>query len=114
MGKNGQVKRKDEPTCFTYDAKENVMLGGALRRRFDRILVQTRQRPGGVVATTTTTTTTTTMVKDVELIGREKIGDTTWTKESNWNGRVTRKVVPLAPSDHFGYVVNLVVGGREN
>ena len=99
MGKNGKVKKKDEPTCFTYDAKENVMLGGSLRRRFDRILVRSRD---GVNIT----------VSDIALIGRDRIGDTTWTKESNFMGRVSSKVVPLAPSDHFGYVASLVVDGN--
>ena len=98
MGKNGKVKKKDEPTCYTYDAKDNPMLGGSLRRRFDRILVRTQN---GVSTT----------VEDIELIGREKIGDTTWTKESQWNGRVTSKVVPLCPSDHFGFVARLSAEG---
>ena len=99
MGKNGKVKKKDEPTCYTYDGKENVMLGGSLRRRFDRILVRSRD---GVKTT----------VSDIELIGRNRIGDITWTKESNYMGRVSTKVVPLAPSDHFGFVATLIVDGN--
>jgi len=55
MDKNGKIKKKDEPNCFTYDGKENPMLSGSLRRRFDRILFRTQND-----TTTTTTTTTTT------------------------------------------------------
>jgi len=79
MGKNGKVKKKDEPTMYTYDAKESAMLGGSLRRRFDRILLRTQN---GIK----------TDVLDCELIGKEPLYGLTWNKESTWNGRTTTKV----------------------
>ena len=96
--RNGKVKKKDEPTCYTYDGKDSPMLGGNLRRRFDRILL--RQKTGLEVD-----------VDDLELIGKDPIEGLQWTKESSWNGRVTRKVVPVLPSDHFGLVVSMNAGG---
>jgi tyrosyl-DNA phosphodiesterase 2 len=96
--RNGKVKKKDEPQCYTYDAKENPMLGGNLRRRFDRILLRRKLRGDAKLQL---------QIEDVELIGKDPIPGLTWTKVSSWNGRETTKVVPVLPSDHYGYVVTV-------
>ena len=97
VSKNGKVAKKNVPACYTYDAKENPMLGGNLRRRFDRILI----RPKSEVQL---------QIKGIDLIGKDAIPGLTWRKESVWQGRVTSvKDVPVAPSDHFGYVATLQI-----
>ncbi|CAB9507318.1 Endonuclease/Exonuclease/phosphatase family [Seminavis robusta] len=92
--KNGKVKKKDEPQCYTYDCKESAMMGGYLRRRFDRILLRTQQQKGDA--------TVNVRERGIELIGKEPIEGLQWRKENQFNGNI--KVVPVLPSDHFGYV----------
>ena len=97
--RNGRVRKKDEPMCYTYDPKANPMMSGSLRRRFDRILIR---HQNGLRTT----------VEDIELIGKERIGTLTYTKQNMWQGKVTgSKVMPVCPSDHFGYVAKVNVHG---
>lgn len=83
---------------YTFDSKENPMLKGNLRRRFDRCLVSCRENK---LITHTT-----------ELVGKEAIPGLRWRKEvQKWSyGKPTDQVSydmrPLAPSDHFGLVVS--------
>jgi hypothetical protein len=72
---------------YTYDAKENPMLGGSLRRRFDRCVWQSKSHK----------------VSRIETIGRQALPNLVWNKRNMYNG--TSKQVPVAPSDHFGMVV---------
>lgn len=81
-------------TCYTYDGKMNPMLGGNLRRRFDRCLL----RAGNSASVRTVSTS---------LLGTEAIPDLTWQKYNDWNRSF--KEMPTAPSDHFGYVANLQI-----
>jgi hypothetical protein len=73
---------------YTYDAKENPMLGGNLRRRFDRCVWQSKSHT----------------VSQLETIGRQALpNNLVWNKRNTFNG--ASKQVPVAPSDHFGMVV---------
>ncbi len=84
--------RQVEPQSpgFTYDPKENPMLGGGnIRRRFDRILVHPRD--GDNVGVTS-----------VNIVGKEALPGLTYTiPPTRYDGPKTRLV---APSDHFGLV----------
>lgn len=79
-------------TCYTYDGKLNPMLGGNLRRRFDRCLV--RNTSSGQVETTGT-----------QLVGTGALVGLTWQKYNPY--KQTYKEVPTAPSDHFGLMVQM-------
>ena len=80
------------PTGYTYDAKENPMLGGNLRRRFDRCLVLSSQLRKN-------------KIHKFELLGKEAIPNLTYNKRNPYNG--STRTVPVAPSDHFGIAVTL-------
>lgn len=84
--------RQVEPQSpgFTYDPEENPMLGGGnIRRRFDRILVHTRDRDKVGVSS-------------VDIVGKEALPGLTYTiPPTRYHGPKTRLV---APSDHFGLV----------
>lgn len=81
-------KDAGEKFDYTYDAKDNCMLAGNLRRRFDRCIYLTPQKKG-VSAT----------------VGLKKFGQKAidppliWNKKNPYNGS-TRKV-RVGPSDHF-------------
>jgi hypothetical protein len=87
-----ETKTAVNQTCYTYDGKMNPMLGGNLRRRFDRCLLRS-----GNSATVQAVTSS--------MLGTEAIPDLTWQKYNDWNRSF--KEMPTAPSDHFGYLVNL-------
>lgn len=76
------------PKDYTYDGKENPMLGGSLRRRLDRCLYFS---PNKAIST------------QFQKLGMEAIPDLTWNKKNPFNG--TTRTVPVAPSDHFGIAV---------
>jgi hypothetical protein len=79
---------------YTYDAKLNPMLGGSLRRRFDRILMYDRWAcPVQVMST--------------QMLGTQAIEDWTWMKYNSYTE--TSRETPTAPSDHFGYKVTFQV-----
>jgi len=83
---------------FTYDSKENPMLKGNLRRRFDRCLTCFRDDNLSVHTT--------------DLIGKESMPGLQWRKEvQKWSygkptGETSYDMRPLAPSDHFGLVAH--------
>ena len=85
---------------YTYDAKENPMLRGNLRRRFDRCLACFRKGA-----------TESLRVESTELIGKDAIKGITWQKEkSQWGrGGGTGQIItlPVCPSDHFGLCVQI-------
>lgn len=87
--------RQVEPTAqgYTYDPKENPMLGGgSLRRRFDRILVQKRGDDKAHVTS-------------VEIVGKEALPGISYViPPTRFRGPQKR---PVAPSDHFGLVTKL-------
>jgi hypothetical protein len=87
---------------YTYDAKENPMLGGNLRRRFDRCLLlpatalmRTPKSPSGSPP----------LVQHFDFLGTNAIPDLTWEKRNPYNGSC--RLVPVAPSDHFGIAITL-------
>jgi len=78
---------------FTYDAKENPMLNGNLRRRLDRCIYISSQQ----------------QTQDYKSIGLKKVGEKAipnlaWNKKNPYNGNV--KTMPVAPSDHFGIMIS--------
>jgi len=78
---------------FTYDAKENPMLNGNLRKRLDRCIYITSQQK----------------TQDYKSIGLKKVGEKAipnlvWNKKNPYNGSV--KAMPVAPSDHFGIMIS--------
>jgi hypothetical protein len=81
-----------KPLDYTYDGKENPMLSGNLRRRFDRCIYYTAQNIASAAPSTM-----------LRKLGTKAIPSLTWTKKNPWNG--TSKVVPVAPSDHFGIAI---------
>jgi hypothetical protein len=83
-----ETKPKASATCYTYDGKMNPMLGGNLRRRFDRIVMH----GNGTKAVST------------KLLGTEALPDLVWSKYSDYTR--TSKEMPTAPSDHFGYLAS--------
>eukprot|EP00978_Attheya_sp_CCMP212_P002517 scaffold5122_cov60-Attheya_sp.AAC.3 len=93
---------------YTYDAKINPMLGGNLRRRFDRCLVRTNN-PTTRTTTTATDATSSITIERTELIGQDPIEGIQWHKEQrNFHtglptGQI--KTLPVLPSDHYGLLV---------
>lgn len=82
-----------EVAGYTYDAKENPMLGGNLRRRFDRCLVLSNQNSHNK------------LIHNFELLGKKAIPNLTYVKRNPYND--TSRTVPVAPSDHFGIAVTI-------
>ena len=71
---------KDPGKCndYTYDGKENLMLLGNLRRRFDRCIYMTNSNFPG--------TTTTTITTRLDKLGMTAIPNLTWNKKNPFNG----------------------------
>lgn len=86
----GDWKDPGRRNDYTYDGKENPMLGSNLRRRFDRC----------IYLTSPSMTSTTARL---DKLGMTAIPRLTWNKKNPFNG--TTKTVPVAPSDHFGIAV---------
>ena len=91
------LDRHPDQDGFTYDARMNPMLGGNLRRRFDRCLVQF---PNEMSRQT---------VNIASTIGTRAIDGLIWRKEiMKWQqglgltGSGQFKSVPVLPSDHYG------------
>mmetsp|Transcript_27877 Transcript_27877/g.61409 ORF Transcript_27877/g.61409 Transcript_27877/m.61409 type:complete len:605 (+) Transcript_27877:54-1868(+) len=88
------------PFDYTYDAKENPMLNGNLRRRLDRCIytsqpIKTRgsnERRQNFRST------------NLQKIGREIIPNLVWNKKNSYNGNI--KKMPVSPSDHFGIMIS--------
>lgn len=71
---------------FTYDAKQNDMLRGYLRQRFDRIFVKLENyRP-----------------VQIELVGKTPLPGVTYMKTAMVRGRMESASYPVLPSDHYG------------
>lgn len=91
---------------FTYDSRENQMLTGNLRRRFDRCLVKFQN-----INSSTTTSTKTIDLKSittVKLVGTEAIEGLFYGKVMKGYGfKPTGEIrnLPVLPSDHFGLSV---------
>jgi len=83
---------------FTYDAKENPMLGGSLRRRFDRCLFYSPSKATGNNKRWKFESV------GLQKIGKEAIPNLVWNKRNMYNGSV--KQTQVTPSDHFGIVVS--------
>jgi hypothetical protein len=82
--------RTTEPG-YTYDPKKNPMFnGGNLQRRFDRCLIR------GTEAT---------VLGRPQIVGQAALPALTFEKVNPYTGLA--KTMPVAPSDHFGYVCKL-------
>lgn len=86
--KNSSWKDAGKPFDYTYDGKENPMLGSNLRRRFDRCLYLSRDNAETV---------------SLQKLGKTAIPNLTWNKKNPYNG--TSRQVQVAPSDHFGIAI---------
>jgi endonuclease/exonuclease/phosphatase family metal-dependent hydrolase len=86
------VQRKKSDKCYTYDARDNPMLGGSLRRRFDRTLIFARNNAAHEQL----------QVLGTKLIGTQALPGLTFQKENTYTKTFSTK--PVAPSDHFGFV----------
>ncbi len=86
---------KDAGTPFdhTYDAKENPMLSGNLRRRLDRCLYLSKKNASKGFES-----------KCLQKIGKEPIPNLVWNKRNSYNNSV--KKMEVAPSDHFGILIH--------
>jgi hypothetical protein len=84
---------------YTYDPKKNPMLsGGNLQRRFDQCLI--RGESGG------TTGVKLCSEQRPEIVGQAALpGDVTFEKYNACTK--SSKTMPVAPSDHFGYICKL-------
>jgi hypothetical protein len=95
--KDSWMESKADHDGYTYDSKENPMLKGNLRRRFDRCLISS---PSQDIIT-----------QSSDLIGKDAIEGYKYRKEvPEWRygkptGNVTYQDRPLCASDHFGLVV---------
>jgi hypothetical protein len=85
------------PFDYTYDAKENPMLNGNLRRRFDRCIYLSRPKGEGPQGRN---------YKSIGLqkIGKESIPDLVWNKKNPYNDTI--KIMAVNPSDHFGIMTH--------
>lgn len=101
----GDWKDAGTPRDYTYDAKENPMLGGNLRRRFDRCIYLTQKNSKNNPGMETTTTT------HLKKLGLTAIPNLTWNKRNSFNGTV--RTVPVAPSDHFGLAITFETSGKD-
>jgi endonuclease/exonuclease/phosphatase family metal-dependent hydrolase len=79
---------------YTYDAKLNPMLGGGLRRRFDRCLVRAAPKSSLSILTT-------------KLVGQESLPGLFFDKHNPYKPGAPPRRVPTAPSDHFGLLAEL-------
>ena len=101
------LKSRPENEGYTYDAKKSPMLGGNLRRRFDRCLVYQKEEEGISKPQID--------IKKAHLIGIEPIDGLEWKKEViKWRGGSTGeyKVLQVLPSDHYGLHVTLDITGK--
>jgi hypothetical protein len=78
---------------FTYDAKENPMLNGNLRRRLDRCIYIRSQRKEQNYKS-----------DGLQKVGEKAIPNLVWNKKNSYNGSI--KAMPVAPSDHFGIMIS--------
>ncbi|GKY96876.1 hypothetical protein MPSEU_000646700 [Mayamaea pseudoterrestris] len=93
------VQRKKSEKCYTYDPRDNPMLGGNnLRRRFDRAIIFARHETAHAQL----------HVLGTKLIGTEALPGLTFQKLNTYTQTYLTK--PVAPSDHFGFVSELKLG----
>jgi endonuclease/exonuclease/phosphatase family metal-dependent hydrolase len=88
---------------YTYDAKENAMLGGSLRRRFDRVLI--RQRPPSTDAAAPIRPAL--IPTDAAIVGQEVLQPGLTFLKQAWSGNYPARKYPVVASDHFAVLVKL-------
>jgi hypothetical protein len=104
----GETTKKSTNAGYTYDAKINPMLGGNLRRRFDRCLLRSRKPDAA------STPHDSWKVKSLNavLLGQDALPGLTWEKYNPY--KKTYSESPTAPSDHFGLVVQIQLSKRND
>ncbi|XP_073309323.1 uncharacterized protein [Primulina huaijiensis] len=78
---------------WTYDTKSNKMLSGnrTLQKRLDRFVCKLKDFK----------------VKEIEMIGMDAIEGLSHIKEKRVKGQVTKLVLPVLPSDHYGLLLTI-------
>ncbi|KZV16147.1 tyrosyl-DNA phosphodiesterase 2-like [Dorcoceras hygrometricum] len=78
---------------WTYDTKSNKMLSGnrTLQKRLDRFVCKLKDFK----------------VKEIEMIGMDAIEGLSYIKEKRVKGQVTKSVLPVLPSDHYGLLLTI-------
>ena len=89
------IPRKKSEKGYTYDSRDNPMLGGSLRRRFDRTIVLARNDMAHQQF----------QVLGTKIIGTDALPGLTFEKLNTYTQTFSTK--PVAPSDHFGFVSEL-------
>lgn len=84
-------KDAGKPFDYTYDATENPMLGGNLRRRFDRCIYYSKDEDELDCL-------------ELQKVGQEAIPGLVWQRKNPYTGNT--KPAKVAPSDHFGLVLS--------
>eukprot|EP00549_Striatella_unipunctata_P004607 CAMPEP_0118674352 /NCGR_PEP_ID=MMETSP0800-20121206/841_1 /TAXON_ID=210618 ORGANISM="Striatella unipunctata, Strain CCMP2910" /NCGR_SAMPLE_ID=MMETSP0800 /ASSEMBLY_ACC=CAM_ASM_000638 /LENGTH=280 /DNA_ID=CAMNT_0006569539 /DNA_START=64 /DNA_END=906 /DNA_ORIENTATION=- len=95
--KDAWLELKPGDDGYTYDAKESPMLGGYLRRRFDRCVA---------------TGTGNYSFSSAHLVGKEPLEGLIWQKQQQFGKK--GKSVPVLPSDHYGLHVTLSHTNKDN
>ena len=91
------VRTKKSEKCYTYDGRDNPMLGGSMRRRFDRTIMIARDMMAHQQF----------QVVGTKLIGKQALPGLTFQKLNPYAQTYSTK--PVAPSDHFGFVSELKI-----
>ncbi|XP_073127612.1 uncharacterized protein [Henckelia pumila] len=78
---------------WTYDTKSNKMLSGnrTLQKRLDRFVCKLKDFK----------------VREIEMIGMDAIEGLSHIKEKRVKGQVTKLVLPVLPSDHYGLLLTI-------
>lgn len=78
---------------WTYDTKSNKMLSGnrTLQKRLDRFVCKLKNFK----------------VREIEMIGMDAIEGLSYIKEKKVKGQVTKLVLPVLPSDHYGLLLTI-------
>lgn len=101
------VEHKNLPKAdragYTYDCKLNPMLGGNIRKRFDRCIVFPRTTSSSSHHGMNNNNNNNVQCHSVELLGKEVLPGLFFDKTSQWG----TKNYPAAPSDHFGLCCKL-------
>lgn len=92
-----QTQQKKSDKCYTYDGRLNPMLSNSMRRRFDRTLLFSRQEGANKQL----------QVVSTKLVGQDAFPGLTFFKKNPFTGG--GKIMPVAPSDHFGFVSELKI-----
>ena len=101
------------PHDYTYDPKENPMLGGNLRRRFDRCIYLSKSETPAAASSTIANVGY--QATSLTKIGKEAIPNLTWNKLNTYNG--SRKIMPGMLKDkmkEWSSLINVLLLYKKN